>query len=126
MHKPAIPFGIAAIAVIGVLICWISRQGQLITKQQKKIDFLSSKIASNEGSDRVQLMKLDQDCAKQALRVFNEEKANFPKGVGVVSSYTSHYSRKHNKCFVCSQWQGLVGGVPEAGKNLDDAYEHKI
>lgn len=126
MRKLAVTFGIIAIALAAVLVYWIFRQGALITEQRRKIDFLSSKIASNDGSDRIQLMKFDEECAKQALRTFNDEKRdNFPKGLEGASGYENHYNRQRHKCFVLTQWQGSVAGVPESSKSLLDAYEHK-
>lgn len=126
MRKLAVTFCIVAIALGAILIYWISRQGELITEQRKQIDFLSSKIASNDGSDRIQLMKLDEECATQALRTFNDEKRdNFPKGLQGASGYENHYNRKRHKCFVLTQWQGSVTGVPESSKSLLDAFEHK-
>src|SRR5260370_13528227 len=107
MRKLAVIFCIVAIALAALLIYSISRQGELIKEQRKKIDFLSSKVASNDGSDRIQLMKLDEECAKQALRTFDDEKRdNFPKYLHAASGYENHYNRKRHKCFVLTQWQG--------------------
>src|SRR5262249_10264235 len=85
---------------------------------------LGTEPASNDGYDRVQLMKLDAECAKQALRTFNQAKADSPEYAN--STYANHYSRKHKKCFVCIDWSGTLAGVAAWGTILEDAYEHKV
>ncbi len=124
MHKQTIMVGIAATTIVGVLVYLNFRQAAFLAAQQRRIQFISSKLESRESLDPAQLVTLDGECAKQALQVFNEEKADFPKGV--FASRANHYSRKRNKCFVYIEWTGVVGGVPESSRTLEDAFEHKV
>jgi hypothetical protein len=93
-----------------------------LAAQQKQIQFISSKLEPQVSLDRAKLVTLDEKCAQQALRTFNEEKVNFQGG----GTYTNHYNRNLNKCFVYIELRGVFYGEPQSEKLLEDAYEHKI
>ena len=44
--------------------------------------------------------ELQERCGKRAQEVFNKEYGNGNLNTGVMATYTNHYNRKLNKCFV--------------------------
>jgi hypothetical protein len=124
MRKVAVICAIAATTATGALVYWISRQGELITKQQKRIDFLSSR-ASSDSFNQLQV-KLDEECAKQAARTFQEEKARWWTFVTNEADYQSHYCRKRHKCFVLIIRRAIdTAGKVSFHRMLKDAHEQK-
>jgi len=85
---------------------------------------LDTTMAKESIEPRKKDLELQAMCAKKAEEAFKE---NYPKTQGELFSYTCHYNRKLNKCFVLIN--GALVDIPGQASNVSslyDAYEYKM
>lgn len=107
---------VAVVFIVGLYQMW--KQSMVISDQQKKINELTSKVASNIGN-----IDFQEKCAKQSEKLYND--VGKAKG-NALNGFINHYNPKLSKCFVLMGFNSYDSNGGFISKYLYDAYESKL
>src|SRR6266498_3296018 len=116
--KEKVFIALVAISILAGGLYWNWKQTNLINEQQKKLELLTSRMASNTST--IQQFDFRERCAKQAREDFKQWGWD-KQGPWVV--YGNHYNQKLNRCFMLIE-DNNIAGLSQT-KTLVDVFEGK-